>query len=215
MKTRSRLLLSLCLGSLLLGAAGCGLKKKAPDVHRYALDAVAADAAAPVREGPVLQVRKVIVSPPFGGSEIVYRTSDVSYESDFYSRFVAPPGDLLTDEIRDWLSGAGLFRRVVDFGLATEATHTLEGRIHALYGDYREKGNPRAVLEVEFTLLRRPPTQNAVIFHRAYRQGVAFPAGSAEELVRGWNAGLEKILTELTGDLTSLDLSRGAGETSR
>ena len=64
--------------------------------------------------GKVLTVRRIRVTPKYEGKGLVYRLSELSYESDFYNEFFISPVSMFTEEIRKQLSESGLFKIVVD-----------------------------------------------------------------------------------------------------
>jgi cholesterol transport system auxiliary component len=204
--------------TLALGLAaalpGClNLAKGYPEKKFYVLRA-ARKGGPPSRtagELPVLKVPRFRVSPLYDGKEFVYRKDDLTYESDFYNVFFISPASLLTEEARRWLSASGRFQHVIDPSSRLEGALVLEGMVTSLYGDFREKESPRAVLEIQIALIENPEAGSRVVFKKDYRQETALAQRSAAGLARGWNEGLGRILTALEEDLGSLPLSGSAG----
>ncbi|MDF0676992.1 MAG: ABC-type transport auxiliary lipoprotein family protein [Nitrospira sp.] len=192
--------IGVCLVVLVLG--GCvNLDRSYPEKHSYILEAVhPGETRASIPE-TVLKVRKFRVSPAFEGKELVYRTSDARYEGDFYNEWFVPPNAMITQQVMNWLTRAGLFQYVMGSSGPLPATHMLEGTLTALYGDYRATP-AKAVLVVQFFLLHEASGQAEVLWHQEYRKEVNVMEQKPEALVSGWNEALRLILSALDEDLT-------------
>jgi hypothetical protein len=110
---------------------------------------------------------------------------------------------MLTEEVRKGLARAQLFQAVIGGASHLEPGHILEGSVNALYGDFRDAGSPRAVMEMEFFLTRDGALKADIVVQKRYLKTVPLNGRSAEALVQGWNRGLEEILTALFADLKS------------
>jgi cholesterol transport system auxiliary component len=184
-------------------SAGClRMEQSIPDKQYFILDiSRQAGATTDARRGPALMVRNFFVSPPYDGKAFVYRTSSLKYESDFYNAFFVSPVAMLSEEIRRWFQRTSLFTVVVDSGSMTQPLYVLEGNVSAFYGDYTEKAEPKAILEIAFILFRNVSPRPAIVLQKEYRETVVLKEGSPEELVIGWSKALERILTVLEKDL--------------
>lgn len=203
-------IVSFCMGGAMLLSAGCvGVERSYPD-KRYFVIAAAENigAANPGVEDPkgVLLVYNLRVSPRYEGRSFVYRRSESSFESDFYNQFLVYPGAILTEEVRKGLAAAGMFQAVIGGASQLAPTHILEGSVNALYGDFRDAGSPKAVLEMEFFLTRDTPANADIVVHRRYSKSVPVNGGSAEALVRGWSQALNEILAGLVADLEAANV---------
>lgn len=176
------------------------LDRSYPEKHSYVLEAVRPGETRASIPETVLKVRKFRVSPAFEGKELVYRTSDGRYEGDFYNEWFVPPNALITQQIVNWLTRAGLFQYVMDSSGPLPATHMLEGTLTALYGDYRATP-AKAVLAVQFFLLHEASSQAEVLWHQEYRKEVDVMDQKPEALLSGWNEALRRILSEVEEDL--------------
>src|SRR6266850_1515565 len=87
-----------------------------------------------------------------------------------------------------------------------DATHILEGTVTALYGDYRQQGEQKAVVGMHIVLIEDNSTRTAIVFQRDYHQMVELTEPSPDELTRGWNEGLRQIFMALEEDLRRVDL---------
>ena len=148
----------------------------------------------------------MVVSPRFEGKELVYRTGDTRYESDFYHAWFVSPSAMLTQQVQNWLRNALLFESVVATPSYLDATHILEGTVTALYGDYRQQGEHKAVVGMHIVLIEDNSTRAAMVFQHDYHQRVELTETSPDELTRGWNQGLQQILMTLEEDLRRVDL---------
>jgi len=189
---------------ILLAAAGCvDLKASYPERRFYTLEAARPGEGRTPAPGSVLRVRRFSASKLCDGSELVTRTADASYETDFYNVFFVAPAGQAGEQTQRWLTGARLFGTVVGNGSSLPETHVLEGNLVALHGDLRRAESPSAVIEIQFLLVRVASDPAAVVFQKTYRQAVAVPNGEPASLVRGWGEGLGEILASLEKDLAA------------
>ena len=201
-----RLLSNLWHGAFILLAleSGCvGIEKSYPDKRYFVLEVNRnVNRSNPPGNG-VLQIANIRVSPRYEDKGFIYRTSGSSYESDFYNQFLVSPAALLGEELRKGLAQSQIFRHVINASSQLEPTHVLEGVVDALYGDFRDPGAPKAVLEMEFFLRKESPSKADIVAARRYAKSVAVNGRSPEALVKGWNEALDAILSSLVADLRS------------
>ena len=192
---------------LLVLAPGCvGIERNYPDKRYFVLEVRQnVNPSNPSGSG-VLQIANIRVSPRYEDKGFVYRTSESGYESDFYNQFLVSPAALLGEELRKGLSQAQIFRHVINASSQLEPTHVLEGVVDALYGDFRDPGAPKAVVEMEFFLRKESASKAEIVAAKRYAKAVAVNGRSPEALVRGWNEALEAILSALVADLKSAAL---------
>ncbi len=207
------LLCALLLCPLFL--AGCSLPHlPAPEKRYYALNAKRPETLAPASPKSVLKVRSFDISPGFQARELVYRLGEHEFESDYYNLFFTPPGPAVTQQIRQWLRASGVFSNVMEEGSIVTADFALEGSVTSLYGDFRNKSAPKAVLEVQVFLLENRIESYPVLFQKTYRRETpfAFSGTDSTELAGALNQGLADILTELETDLRALDPAKIAAK---
>ena len=161
-------------------------------------------------ERPVLTEKPLIVSrfrsaPQYESKGFVYRKGELDYESDYYNEFLALPGSMISEEVRKWLAKSGLFRFVSDSEDIEESHYNLEGSVSAIYGDYSPGTPPRAVFEIRFSLSQKTKDRSAIVFQKDYREQIPVKGNSPEQLVRGWNEALFKVLTAFEQDLSQSD----------
>lgn len=186
--------------------AGCSLKKQYPAKHSFLIEAQRIGEARAAATSGVLRVRSLQVAAPFEGKGFVYRNSGLGYQTDFYHEFLVAPRALMTEQTRQWLGASGLFRFVLDSSSKADATHSLEGNVSALYGDYRDGASPKAVLAVEFFLVNDQPASPEIVFHKSYRQEVSLENRAPETLAKGWGKALGQVLTLLEQDLAAVQI---------
>lgn len=199
-----RLLPALAALMCALAVSGCSLPKiPAPEKRFYTLNAHRGETLPPATQKSVLKVRPFDISPGFQGRELVYRLGDHEFESDYYNLFFVPPGPAVTQQIRQWLRDSGIFSNVMEEGSIVNADFALEGSVTSLYGDFRDRTAPKAVLEVQVFLLQNGIESYNVLFQKTYRQETPFVFSGADSsaLAGALNAGLAEILKEFEGDL--------------
>jgi cholesterol transport system auxiliary component len=188
--------------------SGCiQLNKSYPEKQFYSLDVPRASAQATPAFSKVLRIRRFVVAPQFEGRELVYRTGDLQFESDFYHEWFVSPSAVLTQQTQNWLAASGLFQAIIDSGSRLDEALTLEGYVSALYGDYRDKAAPKAVLEMGVRLIGEDEGRPPILFHQDYRQAITVADESPEALLKGWNEELQVILGLLEEDLRRAKLT--------
>ncbi len=150
-----------------------------------------------------LTVRRIRVVSKYEGKGLVYRLDELSYESDFYNEFFISPVSMFTEEIRKRLAGSGLFKLVVAPSSILDTTYILEGTVTSLYGDYRIKSAPKAVLAIQFFLLQETDNGPKIIFQNRYRKEEPLNDNTPDALVKSWNSVFNQILSEFESDLAS------------
>ncbi len=186
--------------------SGCvSIEKSYPDKHYYVLQIDRREDSDKSHSSAVLLVANLRVSPLYDGRSFVYRLSEANYETDFYNQFLVSPGALFTEQVRRALSQAQIAAQVVGSASQLEPTHVLDGTVDALYGDFRDRGAPKAILEMEFFLSKDSPSRAEIVAQKRYRKSIPIRGRTAEALVGGWNMALNEILTALEADLKRLN----------
>jgi len=200
--------LMLCIVSLAMGVAagGCSMGKEQADERRFfMLEATRTGKTPPPETSHLVAVKRFAMSPRFREKELVYRTGEVAYESDYYNQFLTSASAMVAEQTGAWLSRSGLFASVINTSSDVLPTHVIEGNVTALYGDVQGEGAGKAVMAVEFFVLDVAGDEPRVVFHGQYDAEAPFPPPlSAEGLVTVYNANLAKILTAFEKDLRKL-----------
>ena len=179
---------------------GCSLKQAAPIKQAYLVEAKRTDAPRAGAGEGVLRVRGLQVNAPFEGRGFVYRRGEFQYQTDFYHEFLVPPRALFSEQTAQWLTASGQFK-LVELSGHTESTYGLEGTVSALYGDFRDKQAPKAVLALQFVMTDERARSTPAFWSHGYSEAVALERSTPEALAAGWSAALQKILTTLEKDL--------------
>lgn len=209
---KNKTLMIFFIGPLVLSffLTGCfNFNKSYPEKHFFVLSAKRSEKFSVSKSDAVLRIRRFRVSPGFEGKSFVYRKGNLNYTSDFYNEFFISPAPMIAEEVRKWLTGSGLFQYVISSGSPVEPTVELESVISAIYGDYRNTEAPRAVLEIQFFLVRNGPSQPVIVFQKTYHEETLIKGNSPDSLVAGWNLAMEHILTQLETNLKHLEFKEG------
>jgi len=185
---------SICI--LLIGiviTGGCGQKTYnkryfALDIQRHAL-------AGETTTDRTLKVEPFTINPAFASKSLVYRKSRFQFETDFYNEFLIPPAELLTQASRQWMSQSGLFGIVS--GNSGRDAFVLQANILALYGDFSQKLQPKAVAAIQFFMTHN----NEVVLNKAYKEKAPLETLSADGLMAAYNQCLELIMKNLESDM--------------
>lgn len=185
---------------VLLG--GCvRLRKDYPERDLYHLNVEREEVLPSPDGGPVIGVRMFRAGPALSGREFVYRVGESRYATDFYNTFFVSPAEQVRSIASDWLQSSGLVRVVLDRASGLRPDYMWEGRLADLHGDFRDRDDPRAVIRLEFVILDIRPLEPVIIFSRSYAQSVSIKERTPAALVRGWEKGLFKILSDFEREI--------------
>ena len=151
--------------------------------------------------GMTLALRPLRIAPEFETKAFITLREGGRVEADFNHHFFLPPGEMLTGLVRQWLGGAEVFAHVTDLSSFKEPDLILEGFVPVLARKSLD-GKPKAVLSMQFLLLRPGKGAGAqAVLQRDYLEEIDLRDSSPQELVRGWNQALTRILSALEEDL--------------
>lgn len=207
MNTKSKLHKSLLLMTtlLLFTTTSCvNLAKPYPDKKYYSLDLKHSAEDSPAPKDMIVIVNSFRISANFATNKLVYRESEYEFKTDFYNEFLTTPSTMITDQTVRWLTQSRLFKMIAHAGVYIEPTHYLQGNIISLYGDYRDEENYRAIIEIQFFLIKKSPAKGSVTFQKTYKQSAPLASRNPEELVKGHTKALTYILKKLENDLRQL-----------
>ena len=188
-----------------------GVDVKQPYVEKqfFLIEAPTANKASQTIPDSILRVVDFDVSPAFTDKELVYLQQDNQYTSDFYNSFFISVSNMFTEASKNWLQQSAMFSQVVSLNSLIDANYILEGLVQGVYGDFRDKNAPKAVLKLQFLLLTvNDNGENEVVLQHNFNEQVTIKEANAEELVRGWNSALEKILQDLEGKISAKILEK-------
>jgi uncharacterized lipoprotein YmbA len=150
----------------------------------------------------VLQIRRVNISPPYEALSLIYRTRDGTYVKDHYNEWIAPPEELFTTQLVDYLSSSHAFASVVDGRSAAPHRFALETCITSLYGDFRDPQHPKVVLTARIYLLDESSGKHCVAYQNHFDVTSPLAAASASALVRGIGNAYRQLLESVAQDLS-------------
>jgi len=183
-------------------SAGClSVDKEYPVKRFFVIEAGRGEHADPPMEAPVLRLRKMSTAPELDGKSLIYRTGDLSFETDFYNAFFISPGSMLGGEVRKWLEASGRFALVTDSAGGMETDYVLMSHLAALYGDHSEEDSSKAVMEIQFLLLEERDEEPAIVLQKNYREAIPLTDRDPATLARGFSDALRKILDALEQEL--------------
>jgi ABC-type uncharacterized transport system auxiliary subunit len=206
MTTRLPLVRSLLLAASCALAASCSLSTPYPGRALYTLDVAAPTALenAPPPKPLTLRVRRFIALAPFNTENFIYRAGANSITSDYYNTFAAPPAELLTAQLVQYLRAAHTFATVADSNATLAHQWLLEGRLQDLSIDTTDPKNPQAVLTVQVVVMDESGPNTRVLMDHAYTQRVPIASSAAPNAAAAWSTCAQKIFQQLTTDLTAL-----------
>src|SRR5882762_10038465 len=131
------------------GLTGC-LSRPALTKQTFTFDAPTISATNAGAGGHVLGIRSLQIAAPFDSRSFVYRTGEFSYARDPYAGFLEPPAEELLAPVRGWLRDNGNFSAVAEAGSALKPDTLVEISVSRLFGDFRQREHPAAVLTMQF-----------------------------------------------------------------
>lgn len=190
--------------TLVVGYCSLAPKKQFPQKKYFILQPAEEKIKKYPKKLTSLRVVKFRISKLYENKGLVYKKSDVSYDSDFYNEFLIPPTQLLTERVEDWLLKSGMVEQTAGRTRFLEAEYILEGYIHSLYGDFTDKQNPRAILGIDFYLIDN--NSMGIKFSTKLMREQKLKQPTAEQLVKGWNIALTEILVRFNQELSNASL---------
>lgn len=181
-----------CWGVCLFILNGCA---SVPPTHYYTFKpqiGLATDAISP--QYPLtLGVEVYEADIPYQQERIVFRTSP--YEVDFYEyhRWLRPPTELVTDQVRKLLASSGLFQRVQPYTYETEPDYVIRGRI--LMFDQWYIGTSSSIqVALQYQLMQFLSAQ--VIWEDTIETTVSVSTLEVVETVKGFESAVQKNILQ-------------------
>ena len=188
--------------ALLVFALAAGCRTSINTQSHYVLSAERAEASSGSVTSGILDVHRLTIDRAYDFKGLVYKKNTHEYEIDYYNAFLVSPSQMITERTRHWLSKTGVFARVLNPGSQANPTHALEGHVVSLYGDYQEKDQPKAVMEMKFFLINHQDRTGRVLLKETYRETESMEATDAPCLVHALDNCLERILEALERDVS-------------
>lgn len=198
---RLRALMLLISFAILLG---CTASAPYPEKDLYALDAGPAPDLVAAAPDTTLRVSPALVLAPYDSRFFQYEVAEGQIEPDYYANFASRPQRLLTNQLIEYLSEAGLYEAVVDAESRAPATFELESRFTELYADLTDPQEPVAIIRARFMLFDDARATGRIVFQRGYEARSAAASTRPADLVKAWNDALTQMLESLARDLADI-----------
>ncbi len=139
--------------------AGCSILQKPSYIERtqWPLTLSRPESLPPPRHGKVLQVQDIIAAPGLDQQGVQWRLPNGSIHVDFYNLWIVSPALAVTDNLRRWLAGSGLFAAVVGTGSGLTADLALQGELTTFIADPQQRQGHAALSLMLLDLRRTPP----------------------------------------------------------
>jgi len=180
----------------LLVLFGCGIRKPIESPRNYA---IVADYPAKTYSKKIetLLIDSVRVESPFNNTQMVYRLSEVSFENDYYNRYITEPSAIIENQIPNTLTRSGVVGSILPYNAGVKTNLVLKTIVTKLFGDFREGQTPTAIMEIQFILVDTSSVRPATIFDKKLLRKVELADKTPEELAKGLGNALTQIFEEL------------------
>jgi uncharacterized lipoprotein YmbA len=178
--------------------AGCSSLSRPPPIKStYVLEPPPPPAATGAPRAATLRIAAVSVAAPFADRTLVFRETDLKYETDFYHEFLVSPAALIGQATAAWLSAAKIFRAVLPPSSSLDSDYSLESFVSELYGDLRDPARPEAVLSIKYFLTETGAGSGAFVWTGELSSRVPVQPRSADALLTALNQALGNVLEKL------------------
>lgn len=196
-------LFTLAAGLLAVLCSCSGIRNEYQGKSMFRLEASPGMAEAQDQQtGEGLLVKRFSIAPEFEGSPFMYRYNHNRFGSDYYHNYVVPPARMITDIVRENLYASPLFSPVSPNSME-DIQYQLWGKIIELYGDIRNKQQPKATVIIRMILDKNEDGNFKPVTHKTYTATVPLSEPSPEAYVAGVNQGLTKIMNDFFEDLNA------------
>lgn len=172
-----------------------------PNQTKYLLHVKMPKSHTAFHHGKILKIRTPAIAPQFENAVFVYRTSNIHYQKDFYNVFFVPPSQQIKEMLIQYLGNTSFISQAIDSASPINSRYYLHSKILTLYADYRNSTHPKAVMAIQFTLLKYRQGKMYHLMHTTFSESYPLKQKDSESLVNGWSQDLQKILQRLSNRL--------------
>ena len=187
---------------------GCsGLQKEAVTKQYFDLTPNApVSAKNSLTQGETLMVKAFSINSTFDSHAFIYQVGENEYRTDYYTEFISYPSKLITEKTSEALFGSPYFRPALT-DEKKDIAFRLSGKITRLSGDFIDKNNAKAVIELLLILEKNTGSTFTPVLSNTYAADEPIPNTNPSSLVSGWNTGLSKILNQFITEFQHLPAS--------
>ena len=177
--------------------SGCAIKVQGQ--KSYLLEVQRPDGIIQQPCGASIRVARFDSSKPYDSKWLIYRKDGPQFETDYYNHFLVSPDQAIQDQTRQWLLSSSAWSSVLRWDDSAEVQYELRGCVKKLYGDFRDKNEFKAVVEMEFVLVEK--ATGRFVLDEIYSSDKTFKEKTSNALVGAYASGIEDVLTRLEADL--------------
>ncbi len=186
--------------------AGCGIKNDYTKKQMFRLCADGNDPAGHGNRsaGAALVVKRLDISPEFGGAGFVYRVDQNRFTQDYYNNYMTSPARMISDVMLEALVNSPQFAPAPKNRIPDDIFQ-LWGKITALYRDQRNTSAVSAVVSMALNLDRLNKDGFTPVLSKTYSAQI--PLGrdtSPKAYIQALNRGLAEIIKNLLSDFQKL-----------
>ncbi len=153
------------------------------------------------RINKILQIQNFQVTPPFDSQSLVYRKSANEYEQDFYNRFIISPSEMITQNIKSWVTNAGIFKEVINPESFLTPDLYLSGSVESMYADFRNPDSPLAQTVIKFVIFKITDTEENLLMSEHYTETTEIPQRKVPAILAAYEQNLKNILKKFEKDI--------------
>lgn len=146
--------------------------------------------------GKILLVRDVQASPGVDQRGLQWYEKNGSVHVDFYNQWAVSPSQAVTNNLQQWLAGAGLFPAVVTAGSGLLPNLILDTQLTQFIADPRTL---TARCGLQITLINANHTPSSVVMQQSISGQARMPADTPEGVADGLVAALTDALGKVEG----------------
>lgn len=186
--------------------AGCGIKNDYTKKQMFRLCADCNDPAGQGNRsaGAPLVVKRLDISPEFGGAGFVYRVDQNRFTQDYYNNYMTSPARMISDVMLEALVNSPQFAPAPKNRIPDDIFQ-LWGKITALYRDQRNTSAVSAVVTMALNLDRLNKDGFTPVLSKTYSAQI--PLGrdtSPKAYIQALNRGLAEIIKNFLSDFQKL-----------